>query len=156
MKKTQDQRFLEYAGIITSGKLQERRKYETYEQKHCLHAICANVKTTEQSYMHCWAYFAVVSSTNRLTRLFSRVLKYCGETEAYDQENVTTTDIKLTPREKPPQSPEVKVQHTGSEEFGEKRQKPGRAQKILLPPNLPFDRTVLLFSVREERAFNSI
>lgn len=118
--------------------------------------LYVQIKTTEQSYMHCWAYFAVVSSTNRLTRLFSRVLKYCGETEAYDQENVTTTDIKLTPREKPPQSPEVKVQHTGSEEFGEKRQKPGRAQKILLTPNLPFDRTVLPFSVREERAFNSI
>lgn len=76
----------------------------------------------------------MVSSTNRLTRLFSRVLKYCGETEAYDQENVTTTDIKLTPREKPPQPPKVKTQRTGSEVFGEKRQKPERTQKILLPP----------------------
>lgn len=30
MKKTQDQRFLEYAGIITSGKLQERGKRKTH------------------------------------------------------------------------------------------------------------------------------
>lgn len=30
MKKTQDQRFLEYAGIITSGKLQERGKHEMH------------------------------------------------------------------------------------------------------------------------------
>lgn len=30
MKKTQDQRFLEYAGIITSGKLQEKGKRKTH------------------------------------------------------------------------------------------------------------------------------
>lgn len=30
MKKTQDQRFLEYAGIITSGKLQERGTSQTH------------------------------------------------------------------------------------------------------------------------------
>lgn len=31
MKNTQDQRFLEYAGIITSGKLQKRDKKTTHD-----------------------------------------------------------------------------------------------------------------------------
>lgn len=31
MKNTQDQRFLEYAGIITSGKLQKREKKTTHD-----------------------------------------------------------------------------------------------------------------------------
>lgn len=33
--------------------------------------------------MRCCTYFAVVNSTKRLTRLFSRVLKYCAEERGF-------------------------------------------------------------------------
>ncbi len=61
-------------------------------RKYCSHAVC--VKMTELYYVYCCAYFAVVSSTNRLTRLFSRVLKYCGERRGFQSGNLTTTDTK--------------------------------------------------------------
>lgn len=101
MKKTQDQRFLEYAGIITSGKLQETEMSQTHarlvNQRHSqwvrqvkmLLAYCVCVQECgELRITVChwwWSYFAVVSSTNRLTRLFSRVLKYWSDTGAINR-----------------------------------------------------------------------
>lgn len=85
----------------------------------------------------CWcAYFAVVSRTNRLTRLFSRVLKYCGERRGFESGNLTTTETTLKKKEEPPESQDLhnsnklmsdrlQTQRTGSAVFGEKRQKPG-------------------------------
>lgn len=63
------------------------------EVMYSLPAMC--VKGREQHNMIRCAYFAVVSSTNRLTMLFSRVLKYCGEKRGPKSKNVTTTDRKL-------------------------------------------------------------
>lgn len=131
-----------------SKKLWKQRKHACSEvkpfmmssrsRKYCLHAMC--VKITELYYVCCCAYFAVVSSTNRLTRLFSRVLKYCGERRGFQSGNLTTTDTELAQREHPPESPNLhnsnelmsgrlKTQRTGSAVFGEKRQKPGRRQQ---------------------------
>lgn len=98
-----------------------------------MHAVCKHNSAVLR------AYFAVVSSTNRLTRLFSRVLKYCGERKEFQLGNVIIPDIKPAQRKTASKSPNIsksnklwcrlQTQHTGSEVFGEKRQKPERRQQ---------------------------
>lgn len=48
MKKTQDQRFLEYAGIITSGKLQERGSQVIQNE---IYGIMKHTQWTEKKIM---------------------------------------------------------------------------------------------------------
>ena len=56
-------------------------------RKFCLHGMYVKLEQKrEQCFVFGCAYFAVVTSTNRLTRLFSRVLKYCGESTGFNTE----------------------------------------------------------------------
>ncbi len=82
-----------------------QNRMSSKSRKYCLHGVC--VKKPEQYYVYSCAYFAVVSSTNRLTRLFSRVLKYCGERRGLNSRDVTVTDMKLAQREQTHKAPNL-------------------------------------------------
>lgn len=100
MKKTQDQGFREYDGIITSGKLMQKAGSPTALlpsrappapslqcPQHSSWARCypsGSPSSRSRAGGQSCTHLAVVRRTNKLTMLFSSVLKYCkgkGQTD---------------------------------------------------------------------------